>query len=145
QRVDIFHAALDLAPNGVLLVEEGCVVEADEELAVGAMRIAGPRHRADAADVRLAREFGLEVGQLTPAGAGAGRIAALRHEPRDHAVEQDPVVKAVAGQAGDPLDMPRCKVGTKLDDDVTAGRKGESEGVGVGHYDIPWERKGAPM
>ncbi len=40
QRVDIFHAALDLAPDGILIVEEAGVVEADEELAVGAVRIA---------------------------------------------------------------------------------------------------------
>jgi hypothetical protein len=37
--VDILHALGDLAPDGVLAVEEGGVAEADEELAVGRIRI----------------------------------------------------------------------------------------------------------
>ena len=41
KRVDMFHAALDLAPDGILAVEEARVVEADEELAVGAVRDSG--------------------------------------------------------------------------------------------------------
>ena len=56
------------------------------------------RHRAGAADVRLAREFGLEVGQVGAARAGPGRVAALGHEAGDHAVEGDAVVKAALGQ-----------------------------------------------
>src|ERR671913_910734 len=62
QRVDMLHAALDLAPDGILIVEEAGVVEADEELAVGAVRVLRPRHRAGAADVGRFAEFGLEVG-----------------------------------------------------------------------------------
>src|SRR5512141_1472434 len=47
KRVDMLHAALDLTPNGVLVVEEASVVEADEELAVGAVGILGASHRAN--------------------------------------------------------------------------------------------------
>ena len=99
QRVDMLHAALDLAPDGVLLVEEAGVVEADEELAVGAVRVLRARHRAGAADVRLVAELGLEVGKLAAAHAGAGRVAALGHEAGDHAVEHDAVVEAFAWPA----------------------------------------------
>ena len=67
-----------------------------------------------AADVRRAREFGLEVGQLGAADAGAGRIAALGHEAGDHAVEHDAVVKAAVGELGDPLDVAGRKVGRSL-------------------------------
>ncbi len=37
--VDMFHAGDDLAPDGVLVVEIGHGIEADEELAVAAVRI----------------------------------------------------------------------------------------------------------
>src|SRR5918993_2224739 len=107
QRVDMLHAALDLAPDGILIVEEAGVVEADEELAVGAVGVGGAGHRAGAADVRLTRKFRLEIGQLATAGAGPGRVAALGHEAGDDAMEQDAVVKAFACQARDPLDMAR--------------------------------------
>src|ERR1700742_1374442 len=36
--VDVLHALGDLAPHRVLAVEEGSVIEADEELAVGRIR-----------------------------------------------------------------------------------------------------------
>src|SRR4030095_16660586 len=133
QRVDIFHAALDLAPHRILIVEEARVVETDEELAVGAVRIAGARHGAGAADMRLARKLRVEIGEVASAAAGSGRVAALRHEARDDAVEQDAVIEAVLRQAGDPLDMAGRQVWTQLDDDIAAGRKGEGQGFGVGH------------
>ena len=83
--------------------------------------------------MRLAREFGLEVGQLGSAGAGAGRVAALSHEAGDHAVEHDTVVKAAVGELGDALDVAGRKVRAKLDDDVAAAREGKGQAVGVGH------------
>ena len=98
------------------------------------------RHRAGAADVRLAAELGLEVGLVGAAHAGAGRVAALGHEAGDDAVEDDAVVKAVVGQLGDPLDMAGREVGPQLDDDVAAGRKGEGQAVGVGHGIAPLMR-----
>src|ERR1044072_7417353 len=36
--VDVLHPRSDLAPHRILVVEEGCVVEADEELAVAGIR-----------------------------------------------------------------------------------------------------------
>src|SRR5688572_16626668 len=71
QRVDMLHAALDLAPDGVLIVEEARVVEADEELTVGAVRVLSAGHRADAADVRFAAEFRLQVGKIRTARAAS--------------------------------------------------------------------------
>ena len=90
--------SIDFAPDRVLAVEEAAIVEADEELAVGAVRIVRARHRGDAADVRLAAELGRQIGLVGAAHAGAGRVAALRHEAVDHAVEDDAVVKAFLGQ-----------------------------------------------
>src|SRR6195952_1468658 len=45
QSVDIVHAFDDLAPDRVLAVEEAAIVEADEELAVGAIRALRTGHR----------------------------------------------------------------------------------------------------
>src|SRR3546814_7027024 len=81
------HAVDHFAPDGILIVEEARIFEADEELAVGAVRILRARHRTDAADMRFGAEFGGQVGKLAAPHAGAGRIAALRHEAVDHAVE----------------------------------------------------------
>src|SRR4051812_44511270 len=72
--VDHVHAVDDLAPHGVFAVEEGGVLEADEELAVGRIRALRAGHRAGAADVRLAAELRLEV-LAGAAGAGAGGVA----------------------------------------------------------------------
>src|SRR6202035_2075185 len=58
--VDVLHARRHLAPDRVLAVEEGGVVEADEELAVAGIRARGARHRGGAADMRLRFEFGLQ-------------------------------------------------------------------------------------
>lgn len=121
----MLHAALDLAPHRILPIQEGRVVETDEELAVRAVGVLGAGHRADTAHVRLAAEFRLEVGKVAAAHSGAGRIAALGHEPWDHPVEHDAVVETVACEAGDPLDMAGGKVRSKLDDDIAAAGKAE--------------------
>src|SRR5581483_6609570 len=102
--VDILHARDDLAPNRVLLVEEGSVVEADEELAVAGVRACRAGHRGGAARMRLVVELGLEL-LAGAAGAGAMRAAGLRHEAVDDAVEHDAVIKALAHQLLDPRDM----------------------------------------
>src|SRR5688572_4359500 len=93
--VDMLHTLHDLAPDRILAIEPGRSVEADEELAVGAVGIAAARHRAGAPHVGLAREFGLEIGLLRSARAGARGIARLCHEPRDHPVKDDAVVETV--------------------------------------------------
>ena len=65
--------------------------------------------------MRLVGKFLPDVGQVRSAGAGAGRVAALRHEAVDHAVKDDAVVKSVLGQRGDALDMAGGEIGTELD------------------------------
>src|SRR3546814_10491764 len=71
QRVDMVHAVDHFAPDGILIVEEARIFEADEELAVGAVRILRARHRTDAADMRFGAEFGGQVGKLAaPHGGG---------------------------------------------------------------------------
>ena len=75
QHADELHAVGDLAPDGVLAVEERGVVENDEKLAVGAVRILGAGHGADAALVADIVELGLEVGLFRSARAVAARTA----------------------------------------------------------------------
>ena len=89
-----------------LPLRKGAGVEDDEELAVGAVRVVRPR-RADGAALegRLVGELGRKVGIARAAGAGAGRIAGLRHEARDDAMEHDAVVEAFARELLHPLDM----------------------------------------
>src|SRR5260221_7563976 len=126
-RVDVFHARGDLAPDRVFAVEEGRRREADEELAVGAVRVVGARHRDGAANVLFLAELGGEL-LSGAAGAGALGIAGLRHEAVDDAVEDDAVVEAVARQLLDPRDGLRREIGAHFDDDA-AGRHVEVEGV----------------
>src|SRR5690606_41949417 len=75
--VDVLHALAHLAPDRVLPIEEARVVEADEELRIGAVRALRPRHRGRAPHVRLDRTSGVE-GRGRDRGAdvrGAGRRA----------------------------------------------------------------------
>ena len=83
--------------------------------------------------MRFAAEFGLEVGLVGMAAhAGAGRIAALRHEAGDDAVEYHIVIEAFLRIFDDAGDMAGRKVGAQLDDDVAAAVEGKGQGV-VGH------------
>src|SRR5271155_1624634 len=87
--VDDVHAGDDLAEDGVLPVEEAGVAKADEELRIGRVRVARPRH-ADSAALEMRRaEFAGQIGEIGPARAGAGRIAGLRHEARNDPVKDD--------------------------------------------------------
>ncbi len=84
--------------------------------------------------MRRGAEFGLQVGLVGAAGAAPGRIAALRHEAGDDAVEDDAVVKAFRDQLADPRDVAGGKVRAQADDDVAAAIQVEDEGVEiVGH------------
>ena len=97
------------------------------ELAEFGLRWCAPssRRRGRAARVEnSAFRFGL----VRSARAGAGRIAALRHEAGDHAVEHDAVVEAVVGQLGDPLDMLGRQIGAQLD---RRRRRRRASGSGV--------------
>src|SRR6185503_7144046 len=77
--VDIIHPALDLAPDSILAVEEAGVVEADEELAVGAVRIGLARHRRRAADMR----FASSVIRWTWLGERSGRSLMTTSPPEE--------------------------------------------------------------
>ena len=136
----MLHARRHFTPDGVLAVEEGGVVEADEKLAVRAVRIGGAGHGTNAAHMRFAAELCLDVGQLRPAHAGARRIAALRHEAGDDAVEHHTVIEAVLGKGGDAFDMAGRQIGAQLDDDVAAAVEGEGKRF-VGHV-CPLRKKG---
>ena len=65
-------------------------------------------------------KLGLEVGLVRTAHAGAGGIAALRHEAGDHAVEHHAVVETFLRQLGNPLDMAGRQIGAQLDDHIAA-------------------------
>src|SRR2546423_8951009 len=130
--VDVLHARGHLAPDRVLAVEEGGVVEADEELAVAGIRARRARHRGGAADMRLLVELGLQF-LAGAAGAGALRTAGLRHKALDHAMEHDAVVKAFAHQFLDPRDVAGREVRAHFDGDGALGGLKNQSIFGVSH------------
>ena len=107
-------AARHLPEDGVLAVEpRGRVGGDDEELAPVRVR-ARVRHRERPALDLVVVELVLEL-VARAAGAGALRAAALDHEVGDDAVEDQPVVEALAGELGEVLDRLRGLVGEELD------------------------------
>src|SRR5579862_2576253 len=118
--VDVFHAFDDVAPGGVLPIEEGRVVKADEELAVAGVRIGGARHRHGAAHMRLLVELGLEV-LARAAGAGALGATGLRHEAVDDPVKHDAVIEALFHQFLDAGDMAGRQVRAHGDHHIALG------------------------
>src|SRR5215207_2427428 len=96
-RIDGLHAGRDAPEHGVLAVEPGGLLGGhDEELAAVGVRAAvghGERAAHDLVLVDLVLE--LVAGA---AGSRALRTATLDHEVLDHAVEDQAVVVAVAGQ-----------------------------------------------
>src|SRR5882757_1534640 len=135
--VDVLHALGDLAPDRVLVVEEGGVVEADEELAVAGIRAGSAGHRGGAADMRLLVELGLQL-LAGAAGAGTLRTTGLRHEALDHAVEDDAVVKALAHQFLDPGDVARGEIRAHLDRDRALGGFEDQSIFGSSHARFSW-------
>src|SRR6185312_14858675 len=102
-RVDDVHAVGDASEDRVLAVEpRGRWGRDDEELAAVRVR-AGVRHRECAAHDLVVVELVLEL-IAGAAGAGARRVAALDHEVRDDAVEDDTVVEAVARELDEVVD-----------------------------------------
>ena len=85
-----------------------------EDLKTLAGRTDGPAHE------RLLVELGHQVALARAAGAGAGRIAGLRHEAGNHAMEHDPVIEPGLGQLLDPGDMLGRHVGKQLDQHAAA-------------------------
>ena len=69
--INVFHTFDNLAPHGVLPVQEGCIVKANEELAVGAVRHRRAGHRRGTAHVGLVVELSLQVRVARAAGAAA--------------------------------------------------------------------------
>jgi len=112
--IDVLHAVDHLAPDRVLAVEVRRVREADKELAIGAVGVAGARRSDGAALERRVAELGRQVGVLGAAGARSSRIAGLRHEARDHAVEFEAVVEPLLGEQLGPLDVLRREIGPQL-------------------------------
>src|SRR3546814_16536136 len=82
--------------------------------------IGGTGHRANAAHMGFAAEFGGKIGTLRSTHAGASGIAALRNETRDHAVKDDAVIKTLIGQGRDLLHMLGRQVGPQLADYIAA-------------------------
>lgn len=112
------HAGPDAAEDGVLAVEPGRGGEGDEEL--GAVGVgAGVGHAQDAG-AGVPQLGGDLVGEAVAvdggaAAAGARRVAALHHEGRDHAVEDDAVVVAARGEGAEVLAGARRVRGVELD------------------------------
>src|SRR4051794_33196870 len=117
-RVDGLHPGRHLAEDRVLAVQpRSGVGRDDEELrAVRVRPCVGHRQRAahDAVLVELVRER-----VAGAARAGAGRVAALDHEVLDDAVEDHPVVEAVARELLEVLDGLGCVLVEQLDLDRT--------------------------
>ena len=125
----MLHAFLDLADDGVGIVEVGRGREHDEELRVRRIRVLRARHADRTADEMLLGELRRQIRQAGTAGAGAPCIeaivhvaeldvAGLRHEAFNHAMEGDVVVFAVADELLDSLDVLRCQVRAKRDNHI---------------------------
>ena len=107
------------SPKTVYLpVEERRVGEADEELRIGRIRVARARHAERAALERRRGEFGLQIGQIRTARAGAGGIAGLGHEAGNDAMEDDAVVELALHQRLDLRDVLGRQIGPEADDDL---------------------------
>ena len=116
--IDELHAARDLSPDGVLSVQESRVGEADEELAVGGVRVHRARHRHRPADMRFLVELRVQL-FAAAAHARARRIARLRHEAIDDTMEHNAVIEPLTRQFLDPRDMVRRRFRQQFDDNAT--------------------------
>ena len=122
----MFHARNHPAIDGILAIQEMVVLEIDEELAVGRVRVLRPGRAQRAAVMRQAREFGRQVRQVRATRARTARIvvvfhigvfhvAGLGHEAVDHAVKGHIVVFPGAGQFLHPRGMFGGHVGQQFD------------------------------
>src|SRR3990172_6186785 len=115
------HPGGDAPEDRVLRVETAVVRDVDEELAPAAVR-AGVRHGdGPSLVVVLAVELVLDL-VPGPAAAGARRGPALDHEPRDHPVEDRPVVEAFLHQLPEVPRRHRHRVLEQLDRDLPERR-----------------------
>src|SRR5262249_44606266 len=111
----MLHAFDHPTPHRIFTVQPRSIIETDEKLAVGAVGMTAPCHRAGAADMHLARKLRLQIGLLGTTRAGAGRIARLCHEARNDPVEDNTVIEAFLGKLLDAGDMVRREIGPELD------------------------------
>src|SRR5690606_34743000 len=121
-------------------VEPGSILEADEELRIGGIRVLRAGHRAGAPDMAHIRELRRQVRLVGTAhsstrrierfGAGLAElhVARLGHETVYDAMEHHAVIGLLAGEFLDAFDMLWRKVGQELDDHLAFGRL-ENEGV----------------
>ena len=121
------------AEDGVLAVEVFGGAEGEKELrATGVLAGVGHRERAAEvlAGVRLAGLAGDHVSR--PPRATAGRIAPLRHELGDDAVERRPRVEALLDEADEVGDGVRGLVLEQLDNEIPGGGLDADAGEVVG-------------
>ena len=76
-------------------------------------------------------ELGLDF-RAGAAPAGAGRVAGLGHETVDHAMEDDPVVEALAHEFLDPRDVLGREIRPRLDHYAPALEIEEKRVLGFG-------------
>ena len=69
---------------------------------------------------------------LEPPDAGAGRIAGLGHEARDHAVKLDVVVEAFLGELLHARDMLGREIGPQLDQHAAGLELDDERVLGIG-------------
>jgi hypothetical protein len=86
-----YGLAVDLAKDGVLLVEPGTLVHRHEELRLVHVRLARVCHSYDAAATELEARMELIQKGLAPVDAFAARARASRVSTLDHEVLDDPV------------------------------------------------------
>ena len=129
-RIDDIHALGHAAHHGILPVQEIALIEHDEELAVGRVRVLAARNAHHAAIERDVRKFGAQVGAVRPTHASAGHVAAqlaefdvasLGHETFDHAVKDDIVIPALGGDGGNLGRMFGGHIIQKVDHDGAIG------------------------
>ena len=140
------HAGGDHAEGGIVLVKEGGICMADEELAAGGiigqgrhegMTLAG--HGDHAPDVGqivvhvVVGKFALDA-IVGAAHAGTGGVAALDHEALDDPVEDHAVIKAFVGQGDEVLHGVGGLVVAKFHgDDAAIGHGDGGNGVLYAH------------
>jgi hypothetical protein len=119
--VDDFDARDDFAKDGVLAVEVGSVGVHEEELGPGGVGIRCSGHGEGPALVGSFTELGID-GVSRTAGPCPFGAAALNHEARNGAMENDAVVIALGDQVAKVLDVIWSDVWEEFQNDFTGCR-----------------------
>src|SRR5690606_9965015 len=128
-RIDRIHPCNYAAELGVVPLERDTRIEHDEELTIRAVLVRRTSQRNAAAHVREHIELGGEVREVRSAPACTGRVASLGHKTVYHAMEDDAVVKALAGERLYALDVARGPFGHQTDRYTPAVRQVEEQDV----------------